>query len=220
MAPASKKKGGKSVQKCIRKLPFKPRGKNGARFVVKSIQSSVEEVIVSYCYRSSDPHSAAFVKPLIDAYCADIDTNGCLSDQWNVHYISSRRALEGNVSMKANSDSSYDWDSFVSIVTEAGVGANDISENLANRFSEYKAENFDSAMFRAHDEADANVDPPALNTLLLDHDVVLILRMIYSTATKEEIMMDDDILVKFFGTIDQGKKVLNSMSKFKWESLI
>jgi hypothetical protein len=109
MAPASKKKSGKSVQKCIRKLPFKPRGKSGARFVVKSIQSSVPEVFVSYCYRSSDPNAAAFVKPLIDAYCADIDTNGCLSDQWNVHYISSRRALEGNVPMNSNPESSYDW---------------------------------------------------------------------------------------------------------------
>ena len=219
MAPASKKKSGKSVQKCIRKLPFKPRGKSGARFVVKSIQSSVPEVIVSYCYRSSDPNSAAFVKPLIDGYCADIDTNGCLSDQWNVHYVSSRRALEGNVSMKANSDSSYDWDCFVSIVTESGVGANDISENLANRFSEFKAENFDSAMFRAHDESDDNEDPPALNTLLMDYDVVFVLRLIYSNATKEEIMMDEEILKIFFGSVLEGKRVLNNFSKFKWESM-
>lgn len=214
------KKKTKVVQKCIRKTALKPRGRSAARFVVKSIQTNVPDVIVSYCYRASDDHIAAFMKPLIDAFSFDIDNNGSIPELWNVQIISNRRAGEMNVPMKANptSDSNYPWEVFVTINSDDDVTAIDIAENLATRFSDFKADNYESVAFRAEGATQTETNKP-LNDYLLDYDVIVLLRMIYSTATKEELMEDEEIMKNFFGSAENGRSVLSGVSAFKWDGI-
>ena len=219
MAPPKKKtKSTPLLQKSIRKTAFKPCGRTSARFVVKSIQTKVPEIIVTYCYRSSDEGTGAYLKPMIDAYANDVSSGGPIPQLFNIQYVSMRRAGAVNVAKKVSNDSNYEWECLVTVNDDEDVSPLDIAENLANRFSSFKAENYESQSFRAETATSEEEDMP-VNAYLLDWDACVLLRMIYSDSSKEQLMSDDDIMEMFFGSPDAGRSILNAVSTLKWNSV-
>eukprot|EP00984_Skeletonema_dohrnii_P018293 scaffold8514_cov74-Skeletonema_dohrnii-CCMP3373.AAC.5 len=215
MPPAKKKS---TVKKSIKKIATKPRSSRSARYFVKSIQTLSPEIIVTYCCRSSDESIGAYVKPMIDAYTADIDNDGPTPELFNVHYVTSRRAGAMNVVKKVSSDSPYDWELLVSINDDPLVKASDIGENIARRFSDFKTENYESQSFKMEEPSAGEANLP-VNAFVLDWDAVVLLRKIYSESSKQSLMADDDVMTMFFGSVENGHAILLDISDFKWNTI-
>jgi len=58
------------------------------------------------------------------------------------------------------------------------------------------------------------------NNYLQNKSVCHFLRLYYPQATRQDIMEDDDVLIRFFGTIERGHQVLNSMKEDVWINLV
>ena len=54
-----------------------------------------------------------------------------------------------------------------------------------------------------------------LSHYLFDEDVTGLLKRSYSTAKKEDIAADDDVMVSYFGSVVHGCKVLDDISEEK-----
>lgn len=216
MAPAKKKIG---LKKCIRKTAVKPRNRSNGRFLVKSIETLCPDIVVTFCCRSSDENHGAYVKPMVDAYAADIDNGGPTPELFNVHYVTSRRAVDKNVARKISAESGkYDWDLFVTINDDCDVSAVDIGENIAERFSNFSAENYESQTFKFEGANESEAKLP-VNAYMLDWDTVVLLRKIYSDSTKEELMHDEEVMEMFFGSVASGRAILKQVSPLKWNSI-
>ena len=216
---APKKDGKKPIKKSPRKIALKPSGKATARFTIRSLQTKVPELIVSYGSRASDESIAAFVKPMTDKYAQDVESGGSAPHDFNINYICSRRSsCGGNIPRKVSMDSPYEWEAFITIIDEGSVNAAAVGENLAEQLSMLKSEKYESHGFQFRSSDENDVGKP-LNHYLLDWDCVVLLRNIYSEATKDELMEDEDIMTQFFGSQGCGKDVLNNISQLKWDSI-
>lgn len=217
------KKGPSPIKKSVRKIPIKPSGKAAVRFIIRSIQTLVPEIIVSYCSRVSDESIGAFIKPMTDKYAEDVEAGGSAPHDFNVQYICSRRAIgAGNVPKKVSMDQPYEWEALITIIDEGSMTANAVGENLAEQFSAFKSEKYETQGFKFVSPNESDVGLPQgqpLNYYLLDWDCVVLLRNIYSETTKEDLMDNEEIMNQFFGSIDGGEAVLSNVSQMKWESI-
>ena len=55
-----------------------------------------------------------------------------------------------------------------------------------------------------------------LSHYLFDEDVTGLLKRSYSTAKKEDIAADDDVMESYFGSMAHGREVLENISEDKW----
>jgi hypothetical protein len=210
----------KSVQKSIRTSSIKPRSKSGARSLIHSFQTKVPEIVISYAARKSDPNIGAFIKPMMDYVSQDIDCGGVVSEIWKVTTICPRRLMGGvNSPMTISPDLPYEWEAIVSINEDEGITAEDIGENIAKYFSAFSDDSYEKQGFRYEAPTERDDEKP-VNYYLLDIDCLLLLRSIYSTATKEELVADENIMQSFFGSEQIGQRVLGNLSKLAWENII
>ena len=55
-----------------------------------------------------------------------------------------------------------------------------------------------------------------LSQYLFDEDITGLLKRSYSTAKKEDIAADDDVMVSYFGSVAHGREVLENISEDEW----
>lgn len=213
------KKGGASPKKVIRKVALKPSAKSVARFAIKSFQTKCPEVVVSVCSRMSDHNVAAFIKPMVDSYARDIEVGGPTPSSFDVQYICSRKGSSGNTARKVSPDANYEWEALITLVDDEAVTAKDVGENLAEKFSSFESEKYESQGFQYVAPSEAECGKP-LNHYLLDWDCVVLLRHVYSEASKYDLLNDIDIIEMFFGSKSVGEQVLMNISDFKWNSIL
>ena len=58
-----------------------------------------------------------------------------------------------------------------------------------------------------------------LSHYLFDEDITGILKRSYSTAKKEDIAEDDDVMVSYFGSVAHGCALLDDISEDEWNML-
>lgn len=220
-SPTKGKKVGKlstSVKPSVRKIAMKPSTRSGARFGVVSIQTKVPEIVVSFASKMADENTGAYLKPIIDQYTFDVANGGPSPQMFNVQFICPRRCGESNKAKKISAELSYEWEALVTINDDEDLLAPDIGENLAQRFSTFESEKYEAQKFVFKLPDEKEIEKP-LNHYLLDWDCVVLLRMIYSDETKENLAADEEVMSNFFGTLDIGAKVLKNVSNFRWESI-
>ena len=55
-----------------------------------------------------------------------------------------------------------------------------------------------------------------LSHYLFDKDITGILKRSYSTAKKEDIAADDEVMESYFGSVAHGREVLENISEDEW----
>lgn len=210
----------RGVQKSVISSPFKPRSQGESRFIVNSFETSVDEIVISFATRRTAKDNAAFIRPMIKAFTEDFED---LGGKWSITSFAARRIPGGgNVTMKSSPDSNYYWDAIISIRKDVNtLSVNQIGMNIAAAFSGYSngKEKYEKQSFE-YQELLNDDGPKPVNYYLLDHDVLVLLRMIYSNASKDEILGDEDILHEFFGSTEAGTAVLARIGEVEWEGLL
>ena len=62
-------------------------------------------------------------------------------------------------------------------------------------------------------------DLQPLSHYLFDRDVACLLKQIYSTSNKAELAKDDFAMENFFGSVEEGSKVLENIADAEWEDM-
>ena len=127
-----------------------------------------------------------------------------------------------NSPQKTGKGLAYDWECMVTINPEPdNVSAEDIGNTIAAKFSQFESEAFKRQRFELNmltGPEKKEMNP--VNYFLLDDDVLTLLRIVYSEATKEDLMADDDVMMQFFGSATYGRKFLGSLNELKWELVL
>ena len=62
-------------------------------------------------------------------------------------------------------------------------------------------------------------DLQPLNHYLFDRDVACLLKRSYSASSKGELAKDDFAMENFFGSVEEGSKVLENIAHAEWEDM-
>ena len=71
-------------------------------------------------------------------------------------------------------------------------------------------------MFR---RAHTSNDTSHLSHFLLDDDVVLLLKPMYSSVEKDDVVADEEIMINFFGSAVLGGKIIGEMTTEQWDDM-
>ena len=126
-----------------------------------------------------------------------------------------------NSPQKTGKGLAFDWECIVTINPEPDVSAEDIGNTIAAKFSQFESDSFKRQRFELNmltGPEKKEMNP--VNYFLLDDDVVTLLRIVYSEASKEDLMSDDDVMTQFFGSPTYGRKCLGSFNELKWELVL
>jgi len=186
---------------------------------VDSYATLVDPIVIVIATRM-DKQEGAFILPMVNAFDEDVEDK--LKPLWNMFGFCPRRgpydAEQGTCTeMPKAPGSQYTWEAIVTLKLDDTTTAADMGRNIANHFTEFAktASLYRKPMpfvFRkAH-----TADPKPVNHYLMDEDVVLLLRRLYSEASKADILADGDVVAGFFGTIFEAKKVLDAVNDEQW----
>ena len=127
-----------------------------------------------------------------------------------------------DVAMKQKSGSTYDWECMVAFLSE-GVNAIKVGKKLAREFTKVTSDKALSGMehterYTLRTVHSLNVKP--LNHYLLDDACMLIFKKMYADTSVDDMLNQEEILVNFFCSADNGKKTLTKYDEDDWEDLL
>jgi hypothetical protein len=189
--------------------------------VVTTVETLVDEVLISYCSRKDNEQIAAYLKPLADHFVDQMEKgNTQISEEWLISAFMTRRVLGSttNTPLKTTNGSTFDWEALITIVPSPQAdSAADVNSTIAMKFSQYESESYKRQRF----ESKLLQGPrKPVNHYLLDNDSAVLMRIIYGDSSKEELMADNDVMTAFFGSTEYGRKVLEGFGKLQWNLLL
>jgi hypothetical protein len=180
---------------------------------IQSLETAVTDIVISYVTKG-DGREAAYIKPLIDAWRSE-DHDKC-TESWYIDSVVPRRDGDTNEPMTASSTLPYPWECIVTLRGSYQETPTEIGHKLAASFSGFTTPNFRQRHFQF--KCDASTSPPSsLNKYLLDSDCITYLKKIYFGVSKESLMEDEEVLTEFFGTPEEGVRVLSNINDVEWE---
>jgi hypothetical protein len=180
---------------------------------VYTASTQADGVFVTWAVRASNG-TASFVRPLTAFFEQQCDSSK-LTDEWKVTAIMPRRDfhnLEANVELPGSNDSSWDWDSFVTVATAEDETAATIGSHITDVFNRHDAGNKPKFLF-CGEVSDAKAGLKPLSHYLLDEDVAQVFKSMYASNNEKDVMMGQgNILEGFFGSAEKGREVLEGSS--------
>lgn len=181
---------------------------------IQSLETAVTDIVISYVSKGADGREAAYIKPLIDAWRSE-DHDKC-TDSWYIDSVVARRDGDTNEPMTASSTLPYPWECIVTLRGSYQETPTEIGHKLAASFSGFTTPDFRQRHFQF--KCDASTSPPSsLNKYLLDSDCITYLKKIYFGVSKESLMENEEVLTEFFGTPEEGVRVLSNINDVEWE---
>lgn len=127
-----------------------------------------------------------------------------------------RRDSESNEPMTTSPGLPYHWDSIVTLRGSPEETPTEIGQKLASDFSAFSTADFKSRIFRfSRDTSDS--PPRSLNHYLMDDQCILYLKKIFFGVSKDAILADEEVLAEFFGTAEEGSRIISALSDADWE---
>jgi hypothetical protein len=144
------------------------------------------------------------------------DHDKCTESWGYIDSVVPRRDGDTNEPMTASSTLPYPWECIVTLRGSYQETPTEIGHKLAASFSGFTTPNFRQRHFQF--KCDASTSPPSsLNKYLLDSDCITYLKKIYFGVSKESLMEDEEVLTEFFGTPEEGVRVLSNINDVEWE---
>ena len=184
--------------------------------------TKVEQFAVVHFTRGDKPEGP-YMKPIIDAF--EEDTSGELSRKWQLIKICPcKGASNGDGTHAATPKavgSKINWDGFVIYRVNESISWKDIGCNLAKKLTKFVKESrdYDTKIPFLFRQVAASETPHALGHYLFPKDVVGLLKRSYSDSDKDDIAEDGDILESFFGSAEEGKKIIASVAPSEWDAM-
>ena len=164
----------------------------------------------------SDKDEAPWMKPIVDAWNEDED--GQIAKKLNVLAIMELKGNNGNTPKPKAPDSSVGWESYIIYKDDDEDNAKSLGKKLATALTEL-VEQLDAYERKIpYIFGQCHVShAKSLNHFLLDKDVIALLKRMYPSTSKPNLMKDDDAMKTFFGTVSEGVKVLGELSEHAWD---
>jgi hypothetical protein len=166
------------------------------------------------------------------AYLYDFKTEFPNHDDWKITTFMSRRdpSKPGSNEYLYEEGTDYSWTCIVCQCTSGDDTAVSIGTHIAKVFSDFNVNQYASqkpqagspfryppAKFEFRNNLTSS-PPKPLNYYLTDGDALKLLKQMYSEDNKRSTVMEkDDLLVKYFGTADLGREMLQMMSDDDWD---
>ena len=198
------------LQKNVNRTPIREKPVSAAKGgMIESFQTAVVDIVISIVSKNG---AGAYIRPHIDAFR---EGNEACSE-WCIDGIMPRRDI-GNEPMKSSPTQPYQWDCIVTLRDSQNFETPDfVGRKLAASFSSFSTSAYEKRLFQY--KGDISEDPPlSLNNYLLDRDCIVYLKKIYFGVSKDEIMEDEETLSDFFGSPDEGRRILSALTNFEWE---
>ena len=179
--------------------------------------TQVEEVVLYIMTLANKPQKASYTLEHKKQWEEDTSSFG-------VHYWGKlrNRSVSGNIAMHVAEDVAMEWQVPValSFMLEPNVSLNDHTKVVIKKFQEFAKDCPKILGTPTYNVRKVVSDLKPLNHYLLNHDVHTILKMIYSTSAKEDLMECESIMEAFYGTVDEGKALLSGINEYEWENLV
>ncbi len=169
---------------------------------------------------SQNPPESAFVYPMKKAY----NETQVIGDLNIVKSVTYRRdpSKEGNVELIGQHGTTFGWDCFVTERSNDTDDASSIGKLIAAEFTKFGKNNsaFKNAPVYVFHK-DVSSDPPKpLNYFLCDIECIRLLMLQYAEEnSKEDVMADDGIMTAYFGSPEEGERVLEDVAESDWRPL-
>ena len=212
MKTPKNKKAPAKLTKNINRSPFRGRTPLAATGgFIESFETAVSDIVISIVFKP-DGLQGAYIKPHVDSFRSGSD----VASQWYIDSIMPRRDTESNEPMKSSTGLPYHWDSIVTLRGSPEETPTEIGQKLAADFSAFSTADYQSKTFRFR--RDTSDSPPrSLNHYLLDDHCILYLKKIFFGVSKDAVLADEEGLADFFGTAEQGSRIISALSDADWE---
>ena len=211
-ASAAKAAAPTKLKKNVNRTPIKMKwNQTPSGGIIESFSTAVADIVISIVSKNG---TGAFIKPHVDAWRAGEEA----CQDWNIDGVMNRR--DGNEPMRSSPSLPYSWDCILTLRDNENFETPEfIGTKLAIAFSSFSSPDYNKRAFQF--KGDISDDPPlSLNNYLLDHDCVVYLKKIFFGVSKNEIMEDEETLTQFFGSPEEGWRVLKNVSDVEWESQV
>ena len=209
-APRSKR-----VKKNVNYSPIKAKFPSAASGgIIDSLQTAVVDIVISIVSSPTRKNQGAYIKPLTDAWRNGDDS----ASGWYIDCILPRRdqlrPLDDEP-MKSIPEMPYPWNCIITLRQNPEEEPCEIGQKIASSFSSFSSSDFEMKSFKFR--GDVSGDPPMpLNYYLLDKDCIMYIKKIYFGTSKEDILQDEELLIEFFGSEVEGKRVISQVSDVEW----
>lgn len=198
-------------------LNTKPRaGRNSAWDTTNVIVARTACNVVKIMYtRRPGRNQSGFTRPFQKQFQNDPEEQG---DKMKISLIVPRRDNrnhDADEAMYARPDASYLWWSFVYVSSDTSTNLTPLGEHyatcftkIANESSEFRGD-FNKFVF-LRDET--TVPPRPVNYYMRNEDTIKVLKMVYSNSLKQELQEDASVMEDFFGSLEEGSRILSAMT--------
>ena len=186
-------------------------------------QTLVDGVYIGICTKSWSSNEASYLWPMESSLNQQV-TGEKLAKDWKwVFGILSRRDMsidDGKTAMKAKTGSKWPWKVVVVVINDE-TSVDTVGHHIAAGFTKFtKSTEFMDTSEKYVYHYCCSDDPKPLNVYLLDLDIARILRALGGYESKEELMVEEEVLAACYGSSDQGRTFLSSLTDEDWEYLV
>ena len=228
MSPLSgKKTNNKATSPSKFKMPASPiKNFTKSANLIDTYATLVTNLFISVASKPKDSGEATFIHPYKKIFNESDDSGDGedYAEKFGICGFFSRKnpkALDGKTTIKQNSTSKYDWDCMVSVGGDDATPEK-IGKKIAREFSKFSKHKELSGMKDPERFAfrKAYTNPLPLNNFLLDDACILFLRRMDENATLDEIKQEETLMESFFGSVSNGRKVLDNLDEDDWEDYL
>ena len=193
------------------------------------VKTRVDGVFIGFCTKGWATGESAYLFPMEKALNDEEDGSDLAKDWKYVYSFLPRRDTDiddGMTTMKTKKGSKWDWKVVLLLIDEADTSVEKAGHHIASCFTKFTRnknvmENPEKYKFNKYFDA----NPQSLNHYLLDLDVAKVLKALVchqdsEYVSKEDLLLDDEVMEAFFGSSETGRAYLEDMEEEDWEYIL
>ncbi|KAL7549323.1 hypothetical protein ACHAWF_017111 [Thalassiosira exigua] len=202
--------------------PCRGSGKNRKGIVTARTRCAF---VKNFYPMNTNSNTSCFINNLIELFNGDPDH---WSGEWNIHGWFDRRdvnATEPNKIMKAKPGeaSGYGWHGGISLDADPEHTPEWFGRHIARSFTDQSGYHSRYGPTEYFYLRDATTNPPQpVNHFFIDSDTVKILKHVYNDhdITKNDILEDEEVLSEFFGSVEEGQRIIGEVTDEEWRDML
>ena len=189
------------------------------------VKTQVDGVFIGFCTKSWTTAEASYLYPM-ETSLNNKETGAKLAKEWkHVFGFLPRRDTfinDGITAMKSKTAAKWDWKVIVVVIDDTDKNDEDnVGRHIASCFTKFtkNKEVMDTPEKYIYRQCFSD-NPKALNHYLLDLDVAKVLKSLGGYKSKEDLIQEEEILSKSYGTAEYGEQFLEEMEEEDWDNLV
>ncbi len=221
--PNKKPKRNNSVAPSINFKPHVSRRNERITLVINE-QTACPYIVCGYAKKSGSSQ-APFMNTIFKLFKSDPEVYGPLLKIFAVMIRRERMDLDANRPMPSKEGSPYGWQTFITVRMNDDSTPESIGKEQAKQFTQIANED-DEYFIGVNNKfqylRDDTVNPPhPVNYFVRNLDTITLLKQIYSdkTMTVAKLADNETIMEQFFGSVEEGRHVLDDVTEEQWHEM-